>query len=115
MTPPAISVILFLIASLFGALGQYLYKSGAQSVEGGFVGYLTNWKILSGVVCYIAVMVLFVVAYKKGGQLSVLYPVYATTFVWGALIAMIAYGEPIKPIIIGGMALLFLGMYLMGN
>ena len=115
MNTPFISVVLFLIASLFGALGQYLYKAGAQSVEGGFVKYLTNWKILTGVFCYIAVMLLFVVAYKKGGQLSVLYPVYATTFVWGALIAMIAYGEPIKPINIGGMALLFLGMYLMGK
>ena len=115
MNTPAISVVLFLVASLFGALGQYLYKSGAEAVKGGFVQYLTNWRILSGVMCYILVMLLFVVAYKKGGAMSVLYPIYATTFVWGALIAMIVYGEPIKLINIGGMAFLFLGMYMMGK
>lgn len=115
MTTPAISIILFLIASVFGALGQFLYKSGAQSVTGGFLQYLMNWKIISGIICYVTVMLLFVVAYKRGGALSVLYPVYATTFVWGALIAMIVYQEPIKLINIGGMAFLFLGMYLMGK
>ena len=51
----------------------------------------------------------------RGGALSVLYPVYASTFIWAALIALVAYGTPIKPVNIAGMALLVLGMYLMGK
>lgn len=35
-------------------------------------------------------MVLFVAAFKKGGELSVLYPIYATTFIWAALIGLFA-------------------------
>jgi len=47
--------------------------------------------------------------------LSVLYPIYASTFVWAALISLAAYGTPIKPINIGGMLLLIAGMVLMGK
>jgi multidrug transporter EmrE-like cation transporter len=60
-------------------------------------------------------MLLFVAAFKKGGELNVLYPIYASTFIWGAIIAFIAFGLPIKPINIMGMVLLIAGMYFMGK
>ncbi|MDH3430133.1 MAG: hypothetical protein OEQ14_08975 [Gammaproteobacteria bacterium] len=115
MTTPAISIVFFLAAALLGALGQYLYKSGAELAGGTIASYLLNARLLGGVVCYIAVMVLFVAAFKKGGSLTVLYPIYATTFIWAALLALMAYGTPIKPINITGMGLLVVGMYLMGK
>lgn len=112
---PAISVVMFAVAALLGALGQYLYKEGAQSADGTLSGYLSNWCILAGIVCYVAVMVLFVAAFRKGGSLTVLYPVYASTFVWAAGIAWLAYGTPIKLEHVLGMLLLFGGMLLMGR
>jgi multidrug transporter EmrE-like cation transporter len=115
MQTPPISIAMFLVAAVLGAIGQFFYKSGATVASGSIAGYLLNWRILLGVVCYIAVMVLFVAAFRRGGQLQVLYPVYATTFIWGALIAMIAYGAPIKPVNVAGMVLLVGGMYLMGK
>lgn len=115
MKTPIISILLFLIASLFGALGQYLYKSGADQADGSMAGYFANPRLIGGVFCYIAVMVLFVAAFKKGGALTVLYPVYATTFIWAAILAWMAFGTPIKPINIAGMGLLICGMYCMGK
>jgi multidrug transporter EmrE-like cation transporter len=112
---PFISVLLFLVAAVLGALGQFLYKSGAEQTTASWVSYLLNWRLWLGVVCYIAVMVLFVAAFKQGGALSVLYPVYATTFIWAALIGLFVYGEQIKQSNILGMALLIAGMYLMGK
>ena len=115
MTTPAISIAFFLAAALLGALGQYLYKSGADLVGESAVSYVANPRLLGGVVCYIAVMVLFVAAFKKGGSLTVLYPIYATTFIWAALLALVVYGTPIKGVNVVGMALLVVGMYLMGK
>jgi multidrug transporter EmrE-like cation transporter len=112
---PWSSIALFLTAALVGALGQYLYKSGADQTSASPLSYLLNWRLLLGVVCYLAVMVLFIAAFKLGGELSVLYPLYASTFIWGALIALWAYGVPIKPINVLGMVLLVGGMYLMGR
>ena len=66
-----------------------------------------------GVACYIGVMVLFVAAFKRGGAMSVLYPIYASTFIWGA-IARLAFDEPVRPINIVGMLVLIAGMFLMG-
>jgi multidrug transporter EmrE-like cation transporter len=113
-TPP-ISVFLFVLAALFGAVGQYLYKSGAEAADGTLMSFVLNLRILGGVVCYIAVMVLFVAAFRKGGALSVLYPVYASTFIFAAIIALLAFGEPIKWVNVVGMGVLVLGMFLMGR
>ena len=60
-------------------------------------------------------MVLFVAAFKKGGSLTVLYPIYASTFIWAAVIGLLAYGTPIKIINVIGMLLIIGGMYLMGR
>ena len=115
MTTPAISIVFFLAAALLGALGQYLYKSGADLATGTVASYIVNPRLLGGVICYIAVMVLFVAAFKKGGSLTVLYPIYATTFIWAALLALLVYETPIKAVNIAGMGLLVIGMYLMGK
>jgi multidrug transporter EmrE-like cation transporter len=115
MKTPFTSIVLFLLAALLGALGQYLYKAGADAAGRSLLSYLVNVRILMGVACYVAVMVLFVAAFRKGGSLTVLYPLYATTFIWAALIALMAYGTPIKPVNVVGMAVLIAGMYLMGR
>lgn len=113
MKTPVNSMILFLVAAGLGAVGQFLYKAGAERLDGTVIA-IFNWRLLVGVLCYVAVMVLFVAAFKLGGQLTVLYPLYATTFIWTAVIALLAEGTPIKLVHILGMALLIVGMYLMG-
>src|SRR5580704_740529 len=115
MTTPVSSILMFLLASVLGAVGQFLYKGGADAAQGGWLSYVGNVRIILGIGCYGAVMVLFVAAFKRGGSLSVLYPVYASTFIWAAIIAWFAFGNPIKPVHIAGMAVLILGMYLMGQ
>lgn len=115
MNTPLISILFFVAAAFLGALGQYLYKSGADAATGTIASYVANPRLLGGVICYIAVMVLFVAAFRKGGALTVLYPVYATTFIWAALIALAVYGTPIRLVNVGGMGLIVAGMYLMGR
>jgi len=115
MTTPMASILMFLAASVLGALGQFLYKSGAEAATGGLASYLLNSRILLGVLCYTGVMLLFVAAFKRGGSLAVLYPVYASTFIFAALISWSAYGTPIRPINLLGMALLVGGMICMGR
>ena len=89
MTTPAISIIFFIVAAFLGALGQYLFKSGADLAGAGLASYLLNWRLIVGVACYIAVMTLFVAAFRKGGALTLLYPIYASTFIWAALLAFV--------------------------
>ena len=115
MGTPLLSIVYFIVAAALGALGQYLYKSGADATGDTIASYLLNGKLWSGVACYLAVMVLFIAGFKKGGAMTVLYPLYASTFIWAAVIGLLAYGIPIKPVNLLGMAFLVLGMYLMGR
>ena len=115
---PLLSVILILFASVFGALGSFLYKTGAvQASESGVNGLslMLQPRILAGIGSYLAVMILFVSAFKNGGSLAVLYPVYATTFIFGALISMTAFGTPIRIPNLVGMGFLVTGIHLMGR
>lgn len=114
MQTPLSSIACFVVAAAVGAIGQYLYKAGAEQAGHTVTSYLFNIKLLAGMGCYIAVMVLFVAAFRIGGAMSVLYPIYASTFIWGAVIAWLAFGEKISPINFAGMGVLILGMYLMG-
>ena len=114
MKTPISSITLFAIAAILGAAGQFFYKTGAARVSGSLWSFLNLW-LIGGVICYVGVMVLFVAAFKRAGELSVLYPVYASTFVWAAIISLLAYGTPIKAVNIAGMALLVAGMFLMGK
>ena len=115
MVTPPVSILMFVVASVLGALGQFLYKGGADAARNGVLSYVLNARILGGVICYVSVMILFVAAFKRGGSLTVLYPIYATTFIWAAIISMFAFGTAIKPINIVGMSLLIGGMYCMGR
>lgn len=115
MQTPPLSIAMFAGAAVLGALGQYLYKSGADAASGTLVSYLLSPRLWGGVLCYMAVMLLFVAGFRKGGAMSVLYPVYASTFIWAALIGLLAYGTPIRPVNVAGMVLLLIGIHLMGR
>lgn len=114
MNTPLASQLMFLLAAVLGAVGQWLYKLGADRADGSLASYLSV-PVVGGVACYTAVMVLFVAAFKHGGQPQVLYPIYASTFIFAALLAWWLAGQPIRAVHIAGMAALVLGMFLMGR
>jgi drug/metabolite transporter (DMT)-like permease len=79
------------------------------------VDFLVNGPILAGVVCYALVMACFVAGFRAGGSPAALYPVYATTFIWAALIARVAHGVAIAPLHVAGMVLIIAGVSFMGR
>ena len=47
MTTPPASIFMFAVAAMVGAVGQYLYKSGADVAGGSLISFL-NWRLLAG-------------------------------------------------------------------
>jgi multidrug transporter EmrE-like cation transporter len=103
-----IPIALNLLAAVLGAVGQYLYKLGGLRM--GTEPLYKNWPLFSGMVLFCVVMVLFVVAFRLGGRLSVVYPVYATTFIWGTLLAVGVDREPFHWIQMAGVAVILVGV-----
>jgi drug/metabolite transporter (DMT)-like permease len=115
MKTTPLAILYFLVASVLGAVGQFFYKAGADRTRGTIQSYLLNSRILLGACCYIAVMVLFVAAFRQKASPTALYPLYATTFIWAALIEHALYGRIISVANVAGMGLLVGGMYLLGR
>ena len=110
MRPNVQAIIFYLLAAILGALGQYLFKIGSKTVSANFISWIFNFKIFAAVILYCTVMFLFVFAFKLGGELTVLYPVYATTFIWAAIIGALFLNETITISKIGGILLIILGV-----
>jgi len=87
-----IPIALNVLAAFVSAFGQYLYKIGSTKL--GVEPIYKNYHIFAGIILFTVVMVLFLTSFKLGGRLSVTYPVYASTFLWGALIGVYLDKEP---------------------
>ena len=108
----ALPISLHFLAGIFGALGQYYYKKGGLRL--GSIPIWHNWQIGLGVLCFCLVMVLFIFSYKLGGQIATVYPFYATTFIWGALLGHFLDREPLNPVIIAGTVMILVGVTVVG-
>ncbi len=82
--------LLVLFCALLGAIGQIFFKlsSGSFSLSTIF----TNWKFLLGVALYGIATLIFVFSLKYG-NLSVLYPLIATSYIWVGLFSIIFLNE----------------------
>jgi drug/metabolite transporter (DMT)-like permease len=102
------AVGLLVLTTLLTSAAQLLYKAGI----GYFPQYL-DWRIILGLFIYAigAVMLLFAF---KGGEVSVLYPIIATSFVWVAIFSWILFGESLSLIKIAGIALIIIGVSTLG-
>ena len=79
---------LMLACSVFTAFGQFFFKRGAMLLP----ELLTNWYILAGFVSAGVGMLFFVLALRLG-ELNVLYPVLATSYIWINILALFFLGE----------------------
>ena len=104
-----------MIAAILGAFGQYFYKTGAESASKTIISWITNYRIILGILCYVTIMFLFFLAFRIGGPLTVLYPIYATTFIWSLLIGVFMLGEKVNIFNIFGIGLIILGIYLIAR
>ncbi len=105
-------MFLHFLAGVFGAIGQYYYKKGGTRL--GSIPLWQNWWILAGILSFCLVMAFFVFSYKLGGRISAVYPVYATTFIWGALLGHYLDNEALNPLTLAGIALILAGVAAVG-
>jgi uncharacterized membrane protein len=112
VTSQLLPLAVFQVAALLGAVGQLLYKRGATAGEQGRGRAWAVGNVVGGMLLYVTVTLLFVLAYRLGGVVSVLYPSYAATFVWGLVLGRLASGERITPVKVIGTACVIGGIVL---
>jgi len=111
---PAWAITMAALTALMAAVGQLFFKRGAASVSTTLWTWVTNVDLLIGLVLHAIGFVLMVVALKHG-RLSVLFPVLATSYVWGVLLATRYLGEPVTITKWTGVALILVGVGLIAR
>jgi len=109
------AIILVFICTLLTSSAQVLYKFGAEQLTFNIVDLIQNYYIIGGLALY-AVGAVLLITGLKGGDLSVLYPIVATGYIWVAFYSMFFFNEPMNFIkwfgilvIIGGISLIGVG------
>ena len=112
---PVKSILLVIVCTIIGAAAQILMRWGADYIEGaqGIQTILTNWPLLGGYACLAANTLLLVIALREG-QLSVLYPIIALTYVWVAILSPMFFEDTINGFKVIGIALVVVGVSLIG-
>ena len=85
-------IILVLFCALIGATGQILFKLASKDVTTNPLDWLKNWKFVLGAGLYALSAVLFVWSLKNG-DLSILYPIIATSYIWVIIFSIGFLGE----------------------
>lgn len=108
---PAWTIGLTLLTAFMAAAGQLFFKQGSSAVSADLITWLLNPPLMAGLALHALGFVLMIVALKHG-QLSVLYPVLATSYIWVALMSAWFLAEPFPPPKWVGMALIVVGIAL---
>ncbi|HLD06473.1 MAG TPA: EamA family transporter [Candidatus Nanoarchaeia archaeon] len=110
--PWAIALVIGMTA--LTALGQLLYKMGADRITGDIFSVLLNWQLILGLAIYALAALLLLIAFR-GGELSVLYPLVATSYVWVGLLSMYFLGEAMNSFKWLGILFIILGVSSIGR
>lgn len=107
------AVALIVIATVIGGFGSVYLKKGARELEFNVRKLLKNVKLLYGVLLY-GISSLFFIVGLRGGELSVLYPLVALSYVWVSLLSSRILKEEMGLWKWAGVALIVAGVGLIG-
>lgn len=109
------SVLLVFLCTVIGAAAQILLKMGAnQLASSNPLKMLLNPWVFCGYALYGISTGLLILALRKG-QLSVLYPVIALTYVWVTILSMAIFKESLNTYKAIGLSVVVAGVAVLGR
>lgn len=113
MKTPLSSMLLMLVASLFGSFGAACLKSGAERLRFNLRALATNYYLAAGIGLFVLSSYFFVLGVREG-ELSVLYPMVSLGYIWTLFLSRAFFGEPFTRSKVAGLALVLGGIVLLG-
>jgi multidrug transporter EmrE-like cation transporter len=108
-------VALVFCCTILGAAAQVLMKTGANHmVHSGLLSMIANLPLMGGY-CLYGISTLLLVPALKEGELSLLYPVLALTYVWVTVLSFLIFHDHINPWKLTGIVLIVLGVGVLGK
>jgi multidrug transporter EmrE-like cation transporter len=108
------SILLVCACTIVGTLAQLLMKSGMEHFRLDPIALLTNVPLIAGYALYGINVVMMVMAFREG-ELSVLYPILALTYVWVTLASYLHLHESPNLFKNIGVTAIILGVIVIGR
>jgi drug/metabolite transporter (DMT)-like permease len=109
------SVLLVFVCTLIGAAAQVFFKLGATALQRATPFQIfTSPVLLIGYALYGLSTGLLILALRRG-QLSLLYPVIALTYVWVTILSMVIFSESLNVYKAVGLAVVIAGVAVIGR
>jgi len=81
------AALLVLFTTLLTSSAHLLYKYSVGSLQFNIISIVTNKFLIGGMILYAIGGILMIVSFR-GGELSVLYPIIATSYIWVSFLSM---------------------------
>jgi len=105
METKSFAIVLMVLCTLFTSIAQIFYKFGAMKLPAIF----TNYNLFIGLFLYAVGAVIFVTALKFG-EVTVLYPIIATSYIWVSILSWLIFSDMINAYKLVGIASIFIGI-----
>ena len=107
-------ILLTAVSAFIGSIGQLEFKRGADNLQFDIKLLLTNYHLIIAVAVYCVSTVLYVYALNKE-NLSILYPIIATSYIWTLLFSKIFLKESVGLTSWAGVFFILLGVTLIAT
>ena len=92
---------------------QLFYKYASETLEFNFLSLITNYNLLLGMLLYAIGGTILILSFR-GGEVSVLYPIIATSYIWVSFLSIYFLGESMNPFKWIGVFTIMAGIILVG-
>jgi drug/metabolite transporter (DMT)-like permease len=107
-------ILLTAVAAFMGAIGQVEFKRGADNLQWDIKMLLTNHHLILAIIVYALSTFLYVYALSKG-NLSILYPIIATSYIWTMIFSQVFLNESVGLTSWAGVFFILLGVALIAT
>jgi drug/metabolite transporter (DMT)-like permease len=87
-----LAIMAMFLVTLLTSSAQMLYKLGVATLSFNVISVITNWQIIFGLMLY-AIGAAIMIKSLKYGDVSMLYPIIATSYIWVSIGSSVFFDE----------------------
>jgi|WetSurMetagenome_2_1015567.scaffolds.fasta_scaffold977146_2 drug/metabolite transporter (DMT)-like permease len=111
---PLFAILLIVLCTLLTSGGQLLLKMGTAKLDLSIAGFIQNFPLLLGCILYGLGAIIMIIALKYG-ELSVLAPIIALSFIWVMFLSTFFLHEHVSPLNWIGVIFILFGVSCIGR
>lgn len=104
---------LIVMGTIIGAFGAVYLKKGSGNASRDVMALFRNYELIAGIVLY-GVSAIFYILGVRGGELSVIYPLVSTSYIFVSILSVRMLGESMNRWKWAGISVIILGVSVIG-